>query len=251
MQYDAADMIGVESPGNLDYFRNELPKRSYPVEVLHNWASLEEQPAMSSRFRAQHELEGKVVFFYGGNIGVAQDVDNIIRLAESLKDHSDIFFLLVGDGSESARLGRYIAEHALSNIRILGPVPQQQYLSLLSEFDVGVISLHRDLTSHNIPGKLLGYMSCAIPVLASANARTDLCRLIKEGQAGLCCHNGDDEGLRAAALLLANDSQLRREMGRNSRRLLETRFSDRAAAEQILSHFRSVGVHSGSDSKAR
>ena len=249
MQYDAADVIGVESPGNLHYFRNELGERGYRVEVLHNWASLDEQPAMSSRFRAALGLENKVVFFYGGNIGIAQDVDNIVRLAIKLKEDNRIFFLLVGEGSEVTRLSKHIADHGLGNIKITGAVPQQEYLAMLNEFDVGIISLNRDLTSHNIPGKLLGYMSCAKPVLASINAGTDLCRLIKEGDAGFCCQNGDDDGLRAAALILANDSHLRKEMGKNSRRLLESRFSDRAAADQIMSHVRPVMSQSGEDIK--
>ena len=35
-----------------------------------------------------------MVFFYGGNIGVAQDLDNIVRLAASLRDEPQAYFLL-------------------------------------------------------------------------------------------------------------------------------------------------------------
>jgi O26-antigen biosynthesis N-acetyl-L-fucosamine transferase len=249
-QYRAADMIGVESPGNVRYFSDELRAERLTVEVLPNWASSEEVAAVRHFHRRELGLDGKVVFFYGGNIGIAQDVDNIVRLANSLQDHPEIFFLLVGEGSEVARLNIRIAELGLGNIRILPSVPQGQYLAMLREFDVGILSLHRNLTSHNIPGKLLGYMACQKPVLASVNPTNDLCRVLNESRAGFSCENGDDTKLRTAALLLAGDSHLRETMGNNSRRLLESRFSDNVAARQILSHFSNIAephVHAGSD----
>ena len=238
-QYRAADVIGVESPGNLGYFSGELGEKRFRIEVLPNWTSANSHDTGRSGYRRQLQLENKVVFFYGGNIGVAQDIDNIVRLANSLQGRTDIFFLLIGEGSEVARLNRLILDLGLRNIKILPAVPQEQYFAMLHEFDVGIMSLHRHLTSHNIPGKLLGYISCAKPVLASVNPGNDIRRILEEAGAGLCCVNGDDEGLRDAALRLANDSKLRETMGRNSRLILETQFSDRVIVEQILNHFRS------------
>ena len=236
-EYAAADIIGVESAGNLAYFYDELGFLGCRPEVLANWTSLEEPAACGGLHRVQLGLEGKIVFFYGGNIGVAQDMDNILRLAVSLKQYSDIFFLLVGEGSEVDRLKRYIVEHSLSNIQLFPAVSQKDYLGMAREFDVGIISLHPDLTSHNLPGKLLGYMSCGMPVLASVNSGNDLCRLLEDAHAGLCCANGEDDKLRQSALRLAQDAELRKIMGINSRRLLQARFSSRAAANQIISHF--------------
>jgi glycosyltransferase involved in cell wall biosynthesis len=237
-QYRAADIIGVESSGNLAYFSGELGDRKFTVEVLPSWASTNGNDSGKGGYRRQLGLEDRVVFFYGGNIGVAQDVDNIVRLANGLKGFDNIFFLLVGEGSEIARMNQSICDLGLRNIRILPAVPQEQYLAMLREFDVGMISLHRNLTSHNFPGKLLGYMSCGKPVLASINPGNDIRRVLEEAGAGLCFDNGEDQRLQEAAHRLANDPALRATMGRNSRLLLEARFSDRGAADQILSHFR-------------
>jgi glycosyltransferase involved in cell wall biosynthesis len=236
-QYRAADVIGVESSGNLAYFSGELGDWKFKVEVLSSWASANGNGQGSSGYRRQLGLDDKIVFFYGGNIGVAQDLDNMVRLADGLKEHGNIFFLLVGEGSEIARLNESIQDLGLCNIKILPAVGQEQYFAMLQEFDVGLVSLHRNLTSHNVPGKLLGYMACGKPVLASVNPGNDIRRALEEAGAGLCCDNGDDELLREAALRLANGPELREAMGINSRRLLEARFSGRAAADQILSHF--------------
>jgi glycosyltransferase involved in cell wall biosynthesis len=242
-QYDAADLIAVESPANLKYFAQTFPRKSYRVQVLYNWVELDGRELPSTGYRERLGLQGKVVFLYGGNLGVVQDLDNIIRLAERLATHGQVHFLLVGEGSEVSRVQRLITEKKLSNIQVLSAVPEQEYMSMLSESDVGLISLDRRLRTHNVPGTLLGAMFCGKPTLASINARNDLFQILEKDQAGLCLLNGDDDGLCAAALKLANNPELRGKMGTNARRLLERTFSAEAAVQQIMNQFPEQSIH--------
>jgi glycosyltransferase involved in cell wall biosynthesis len=233
-QYDSADVIGVQSPGDLDYFANNFAHRNYRLDVLHNWAVEHEIDLPKTDYRVHLGLRNKVVFFYGGSLGIAQDVTNIIRLASGLADHPEIHFLLVGSGPEVASLSRAIAQKELRNVLLLPPVQQREYLSMVGEFDVGLITLDRRLTNHNIPGKLLAYLYWGMPVLASINPGNDLFKFIDENAAGICVENGKDVELRDAAIKLSSDESLRRMMGQNARRLLETAFSVGAVAQQIL-----------------
>ena len=120
---------------------------------------------------------------------------------------------------------------------LLPPVEPRAYLSMLSEVDVGVVSLARNLTTHNVPGKALPYMYWALPVLASLNPGNDLMGVLGSTQAGVAVETGDLDGLVAAAKRLASDAGLRTWMGANARRLLEARFSAVAAARQITQHW--------------
>jgi len=235
--YDAADIIGVQSPANLRYFEEQGLDKQYQLEVLYNWASLHEGNIKPGAHRERLGLQGKVVFFYGGNIGVAQDMDNIIRLAKNLRDEPSAYFLLVGDGSEVPRLKSAIASNGLTNITIHDSVGQQEYLSMLAEFDVGLISLDRELKTQNFPGKLLGYMYHSMPILASINPGNDLKTILEDGEAGLVCINGEDEMFTENAKTFLVNADLRRQSGRNARALLENTFSVSRAARQILSHF--------------
>lgn len=235
-QYAVADVIAVQSPANLEYFARAFPERQFQLEILYNWARVQEPDLVPTNYRAELGLQAKVVFFYGGNIGLAQDIDNIVRLAVNLAHHNHIYFLLVGEGSEVAHLRRHIAGRGLRNIQMLPAVSQQEYISMLAEFDVGLISLDRRLTTHNLPGKMLGYMYWGMPILASVNPGNDLSDLIQQSQAGFCFVNGDDKNLSEAALRLADDSELRARLGKNSRRLLEQIFSVQAAAQHIMEH---------------
>jgi glycosyltransferase involved in cell wall biosynthesis len=236
-QYAVADVIAVQSPRNLDYFRQELPGRHYRLEVLYNWAPLDEGELPASDLRMRLGLTDEVVFFYGGNIGVAQDMDNILRLAKAFPAEPRALFLLVGEGSEVDRLKARIADERIDNVRMLPAVGQREYLSMLPEVDVGLISLDRRLGTHNFPGKMLGYMQARRPILASINPGNDLAVVLAEHEAGLGSINGDDEALLRNATALARDPELRRRMGSSGRRLLEAKFSAPAAARQIVAHF--------------
>lgn len=238
--YDAATVIGVQTPANLDYFSEPGPARKYQLDVLYNWAAKTDGHGLQSGYRDRLGLEGKVVFFYGGNIGVAQDMDNILRLAETLRNENAGYFLLVGDGSEVSRLKSIIAAKGLTNIAIHPPVDQDVYLEMLSEFDVGLVSLDRGLRTQNFPGKILSYMDKAKPVLASINPGNDLRDILEKHDAGLVCLNGDDEQFEMLARRLLTDRELRTRLGRNARVMLEDCFSVRRAAVQILSHVHGV-----------
>lgn len=233
-QYDAADIIGVQSPGNLEYFETQMVGGRYRLEVLYNWTSLEEAPPSASVLRARIGATDEAIFFYGGNIGVAQDMDNLLRLALAFPPQPRALFVFVGDGSEVGRLQRKIARERIDNIRLLPAVDQSSYLSMLKEADVGLVSLDRRLRTQNFPGKTLGYMGASLPILASLNPGNDLAALLTDTGAGFCALNGNDDELLEHAIVLARDSALRRRMGAHARRLLGERFSAAAAARQIV-----------------
>jgi len=235
--YEAADIIRVQSPANLQYFKENRLDKKYHLEVLYNWTSLSEEHVPYTTYRVRLGLQNKIVFFYGGNIGAAQDVDNIIRLAENLQNEPTAYFLLVGGGSEVSRLKAKIALKELSNIAIHDPVGYEEYLSMLSEFDVGLISLDSRLRSQNFPGKMMSYMFHAKPILASINPGNDLKEMLEDNNAGLGCVNGEDEIFADYARRLVVDENLRCQLGKNARILLEKTFSVSKAAQQILSHF--------------
>jgi len=232
-QYDQADTIGVESEGAVRYFQTTFPEKRYKVEVLNNWTTLDEGSIIPGGYREKFGWQDKVVFFYGGNMGVAQGVDTILGLLRAMRPRTEVRFLLVGQGSEVPRMDSAIANEGLDNVKLLPAVDQRTYLSMLSEADVGFLSLARELQTHNVPGKALPYMYFSLPILASLNPGNELSAVVRTYHAGFCVETGDLPGLLAAAVRLAEDKDLRHRLGLNARSLLETRFSVSAAAKQV------------------
>lgn len=234
INYNAASVIAVQSPSNLMYFRNSR-KYASRLDVLYNWSSVASLPARKNIYREKLGLIGKVVFFYGGNIGHAQDMMNLVRLACSLKDFPKAHFIFVGKGDEVALIESAIQIDKLTNITYLPAVNQTEYEQMLSEFDVGLFSLHKDHKTHNFPGKLLGYMKQSLPILGSVNRGNDLEMVISEAKAGFVSVNGSDAELLKNALQFIHSAELRGQMGRNAFQLLQDQFSVKTAVQKILS----------------
>ncbi len=240
LEYSIADRIGVETKDSVEYFRNgaHLGK----VELLRNWTRTDLILSPVDRsFRSKLGLENKTVFLYGGNIGVAQDVDNIVRLAKRMEDLPDTHFLMIGSGSEVKRIQSLAAGGTAKNLTILPSVDQENYLSIIRQFDVGLISLDRRLQSFSTTGKLLGYLRCGLPVLASVNPGNELMDLLKQSGVGMCSWNGDDEEFFQNAVCLRSGA-LRKSMADRCRSLLEAEFSVQVTADRIL---RLTGAHGG------
>ena len=239
LSYRAADTIGIQSPKNLAWFSvTSSVKR--PLDLLYNWAANEPVPTGNSHYRKALGLEDKVVYFYGGNIGHAQDMMNILRLAIAMQPEPDAHFVLVGAGDEVELVRDAIVRHDLQNMTLLPSVSQNEFKNMLAEFDIGLFSLHHDHTTHNFPGKLLGYMVQEKPILGSVNPENDLKDVLEKAEAGLITINGDDEGLLTNALKLLHDSALRKSLGTNAKQLLFDVFSVQAAANNILAAMKRV-----------
>jgi len=235
INYKTSNSIALQSEANLIYFKEKFPQFTN-TEILMNWASEDNNFEVSSYqpIRQKLQLEGKIIFFYGGNLGRAQDMFNIIKLAHRLNMNEDIHFLLVGDGDEKELVREYISMHSLSNTTLLPSVSQGEFNKILSEIDVGLFSLSRNHTAHNFPGKILGYMSNSIPILGSINPHNDLKPLINSSGAGYVFINGEDDELYNAALTLSKDEDLRKRIGSRSKDLLLKEFSIKSAVDKIL-----------------
>ena len=232
INYKNADTIGLMSGKNLELFEKHY-KNKKNLEVLYNWTDISKVETSSSKYKKELNIENKVVFFYGGNMGHAQDMMNIIRLAENLQDYKEAHFILVGAGDEVELIKNHINTNHLSNITLLPSVNQNDFKQMLVEFDIGLFTLHKDHKTHNFPGKLLGYMLQELPILGSINPDNDLKDLIDSYDAGLISMNGEDDLLKTNAIKLLNIIE-RKKISDNANKLLKDKFDVHSIAKQIL-----------------
>ena len=232
MNYYSANRIGVMSPSNLEYFRNNNKDIS-KFEVLYNWATISPVPEKSVTYRNKLNLLNKIVFFYGGNIGHAQKMINLVNLAKHFIYSPEVHFLFVGNGDEVEMLLKEKEKYNLYNITYLCAVDQISYFEMLNEFDVGLFSLHPKHKTHNFPGKLLGYMAYEKPILGCVNRGNDLKDIVNQANAGIVVDCEDKEAIVNAAKMLIESDEKRILMGKNGRKLLSEKFSVENACNQI------------------
>ena len=236
LNYKASNTIGLMSQANIDYFTSINPQYKN-TEILLNWASIipSEFDSYSINIRKEYSLSSKVIFFYGGNIGRAQDMSNLLRLAYNLKGYLNAHFLFIGQGDEFEVIKSLKDDFQLENVTILPSIEQAKYKEVLTQVDVGLFSLAKTHKAHNFPGKLLGYMVQSLPILGSVNDGNDLIDYISDSKSGFAYVNGNDEELTEGALTLLHDIPLRKKMGANSYELLKSEFSVEQSARKIIS----------------
>tara|TARA_B110000003_G_C16645604_1_gene531906 strand:+ start:2457 stop:3653 length:1197 start_codon:yes stop_codon:yes gene_type:complete len=230
INYLNADKIGVMSESNRKLFSSRSDFEKF--EVLYSWQTpikIHKNENILKK-RNLEFLKDKFVFFYGGNIGLAQDIDILLSLAHSLLNSKNIHFVFIGQG-DSVSL---ITDKALSNVTHINSMPEYDYFELAMNFHVGFFSLHKDHTAHNYPGKIWGYMSLNKPIIGIVNKGNDVKELINLNNAGLVCsHDEDVEKLTKHCLDLYENNELLNTQGINSSKII-LKFSPENTANQIL-----------------
>lgn len=231
LNYGSANRIGVMSKSNLMLFENR--KDFLKFEVLPSWqkpVTIDTDVQLLREFGLEH-LHNKIVFFYGGNIGLAQGIDVLIDLASNLLDQTHIHFVFIGEGDAV----NIIKNSSLPSVTYVESLKPDKYYALVGNFDVGMISLHSEHTAHNYPGKMWGYMSLKKPIIGFVNKGNDVKQLINNKNAGYISSYEDNmESLVEYCIDISKDRDLISRSGENSYKILLD-FSPENTANQILS----------------
>lgn len=163
--------------------------------------------------------KNKFIVGYTGTLGVANALDTLIEAASNLVEHSNIVFVLVGDGKQKAALQASAQERKLGNVVFIEPIPKVQIQAMLSHFDVCYIGLTKDpLFRFGVsPNKLFDYLYSAKPVIYGIESGSY--RPIDEARAGLQVAAEDPRQLADAVLKLYQmPAQERHALGENGRK---------------------------------
>lgn len=232
-QYSVADIIGVQTLGNLNYFKNWVSGGNRQLEVLQNW--LFDSPAGKCSISLTNtKLVGRKIFVYAGNMGVAQGVGAFLDLAELLQERLDVGFLFVGRGSDAAKLAEDARLHRLNNVLFYDEIHPDEIPGLYAQCAVGLVALDPKHRSHNIPGKFLTYMQAGLPVLARINSGNDLVEIIKKNNVGRVIVDRERNSLVTQASELLDVLEVDRNVKDRCRNLYLELFSPEMAVKQIV-----------------
>ena len=240
--YRAADRVTCHSEGNLAWLRRHaaLRGRGDRVSVIHNWVDIDRYQATppDPDVRARLGLAGKFVFFFGGVMGYAQDLDTTIRAARLLKDRTDVAFLLVGDGVERERLVGLA--QGLPNVVFHPFIGEADYIGWLRAMDVGLVTLRAEMATPVVPSKLLGFMAAGVPYVALLNRQSDARSITTEGRCGIHLDPGNAEAAADAIAWFADNRAEAAAMGRHGLAYCRRHFSQDACIDNYAALLQSL-----------
>ena len=197
--YQISDYIGCMSKANVEYILKHNPEiKQERVEVCPNCIEVVDKSLdrnTRNKIRKKYRIPlDKRVFVYGGNLGKPQGIDFLIRCLQSQSDNLNIYFLIVGDGTEYHKIESFLIKSSQSNVKLLRQLPKEDYDSLVGACDVGMIFLDYRFTIPNFPSRLLSYMQAKIPILACTDSNTDIGKIIVEEGFGWWCKSDKVKG---------------------------------------------------------
>ena len=194
--YAISDYIGCMSPANVDYILGhnpEIPREK--MMICPNCIEVQDMRLNEKerkKIREQYGIpQDKKVFIYGGNLGKPQGIPFVIECLKAQQKNKNVYFLIVGDGTEYEKLETYFSEMQPENMKLLKRLPKKEFDRVTAACDVGMIFLDHRFTIPNFPSRLLSYMQAGVPVLACTDSNSDIGKVITEGKFGWWCESKD------------------------------------------------------------
>lgn len=241
--YKASDFIGCMSEANVDFIlkHNDFIERS-KVEVCPNSIkpiNVVKDENEENIVKNKYGIPTKALtFLYGGNLGKPQGIEFLIQMLDSNKNREDVFFLIVGSGTEYTKLQNFMDENKYFNMKLYNYMSKEDFDELVKACDVGMIFLDRRFTIPNFPSRLLTYQEFSKPVIAATDPNTDIGSIIEGGEFGFWCISGELEEFNNKLNYMITNKDVLEKMGINSRRYLENHYTVSIAREIIMNHFK-------------
>lgn len=203
--YRISDGIGCMSEANVKYLLKHNPEISrHKVEVCPNSIEPDDMslsPDEKVQIRKKYNIPlDKTVFIYGGNLGRPQGIPFMLKCLHSQRKNEDVFFLIIGNGTEYGRIEQYIEKYKPENMVLHKLLPKADYDKVVAASDVGMIFLDHRFTIPNFPSRLLNYMAAKLPVLACTDPNTDVGKVIVDNGLGWWCGSDDVENFKKVIL---------------------------------------------------
>lgn len=236
--YNNSKRILIQSEG----FRNYILKQDIPDERIRYYPnsteSLFKKVVPSKKFK---DLMPNAPFsiMFAGNIGEAQDFENILETSRILKEKNEnIHFVILGDGRKKAFVESKIREYGLDDtFHLLGSYPVETMPEFFALADGLLVSLKKNpIFSLTIPSKVQSYLACGKPLIAALDGEG--AKIIKDAKAGFVSPPGDSKRLAEVILKLYEMKKEDRSiLGTNARAYFDQNFEREMLLDKLVNIF--------------
>lgn len=252
--YRHADKIIVIS----EDFKKNIMAKGVPEEkivVVYNWV---DQNAVVDIPREKNKLfdaygldKSKFYVTYNGNIGLSQNLDMLLSVAEEFQSAkvqafhgneiccTDIHFVLVGNGAYLDEVKRLVNEKKLKNVHLLPFQPYEDISHVFSLGDASLVISKPGTGAASVPSKTWSIMSASRPVLANFD-ENELKQIVEKNHCGIFTKAGDKEAFKQSILALYNNREMAVEMGKNGRQFVMDNLTREVGTQKYVDVIKSV-----------
>ena len=169
----------------------------------------------------------KIKLLYAGNIGFFQDWEPILFAAKELFEEN-IEFWIIGEGVQKEYLQNEVQNQNLTNIRIF-PYQSRDLIPTINNYaDIHFIAINQEMEQEGFPSKVYTIMACAKPLIVVTGERTPLFNFLNEKNCAEIVTQNRNVNFTNSIRKLANNKELRDELGSNGYREIIANYSKKA-----------------------
>lgn len=171
------------------------------LKYFPNWAEdfyQSSEPARPKTLATDFNFPNGTVITYAGNIGTAQDIENIAEAIKLCKDTPNLHFIFLGDGRQKSWFEKKITQYSLeSKVKLLGRFPPSDMPYFFKHSDAFLVTLRdEDIFSKTLPGRVMSFMAAGKPLIAAAGGETE--SVVLKSGSGLSVPAGNPQALAEA-----------------------------------------------------
>lgn len=177
------------------------------------------------------EENKKIKILYAGNIGFFQDWGPVIFAAKELLSEN-IEFWIIGEGVQKDYLEEEVRGNNLTNVRIFPYQRRELIPTINNHADIHFIAINKEMEQEGFPSKVYTIMACAKPLIVVTGESTPLFSFLNEKNCAELVTQNRNVNFTNSIRKLANNKQLRDEMGGNGYREIIAKYSKKVVVSK-------------------
>ena len=212
--YSKSDIILAQSKG----FENIISENVADKSKIYYFPAWSENLSKNNEEDILPDLKkykNKFNIVFTGNIGEAQNFENIIRAAEITKNEKDLQWLIIGTGRKLDKFTELVNNKNIKNFLFLGHKPLSQIKTFHNLASILLVSLaDGKFLSSTIPGKLQTYLKSNKFILGFSKGSS--AQLIKESNTGISVDPSSPTALAKTIINLKKNPKIVKEVSNNN-----------------------------------
>lgn len=172
-------------------------------------------------YRKELSIDSKsIIAMYSGSMNKKQGMEILVGVIKTLKDVKNLIWLLAGEGPTKGLLETEL--YGYRNVKILSLQPENRMNEWLNLADIHLLPQKSAAADLVLPSKLMGMMASGKPIVAGAEAGTELGEIAEICGLRVTPENIDE--FANAVMILYKSKNLRYYLGAQGRKEVEKRF---------------------------
>jgi glycosyltransferase involved in cell wall biosynthesis len=212
----------------------EIIKQRYngQIQYFPNWADQTIEEKSDNKIVDINVPKDHKIIMYTGNIGYAQNFDQIIKLCFKTINEK-IYWVFIGDGRFKFKLSQILDNNPKLKIKLIDSVKIDLIKSYIHTSDFTLLSLSsKGIFNKTVPAKLQTYMCLSKPVIGFVSGEAK--EIISNANCGIVIDSFKiDESVEKIIELVNFEKSKIKRLGENGRRYYEKYFNSKFRQNQL------------------